>query len=236
MRKSIFSFAIAVFAISVSAQDLDKILNDHYKASAQDKISQIKTVTITGKLTAMGMESPLTMYQARPTKLRIETTIMGGKMVQTFNGTSGWLYAPSLGVTQPQEMGSEELKNVVNQAEINSPLWDYEAKGKKLELAGMTDDGSAYKVKLTTAEGTEMFICISKESSLMTKILTYQVVNGMESNIEIEFKDFKNVKGIPTAHYMSTKMSGQVFSTLTFESIEYNAELDASLFEKPSVE
>jgi outer membrane lipoprotein-sorting protein len=236
MRRLILLFTVAAFALSVSAQDLDKILNDHYKASGQDKISQIKTVTITGKLSTMGMESGLTMYQARPTKLRVEAFIMGGKMIQTYNGTTGWIYGPTIGITQPMEMSAADLKNVVSQAEINSPLWDYEAKGNKLELAGMSDDGSAYKVKLTTADGDEMFICISKETSLMSKVLTSQMVNGMESDIEIEFKDYKTVKGIPTAHYMGTKMGGQTMSTITFETIDYDKDLDPSLFEKPAIQ
>jgi len=236
MRKLIISFVLAGFAITLGAQDLDKILSDHYKASAQDKISQIKTVTMTGKVVAMGMESALTMYQARPSKFRMEMAIMGSDMITVFNGSKGWLYAPGMGIAQPQEMGAEELKNAVSQANIDSPLWDHEAKGNQLVLAGMSDDGSAYKVKLTTAEGTEMFICISKENYLLTKILTNQVVNGMESQIEMEFKDYKNVKGIPTAHYMGTKMGGQVISTFTFESIEYNKDLDPALFEKPAVQ
>lgn len=236
MRRLTISFVIATFALSLSAQDLDKILNDHYKASAQDKVSQINTVTMTGKLVAMGMESGLTMYQARPSNFRMEMAIMGSDMVTVFNGNTGWVYAPAMGITQPQEMGDEEIKNAISQANIDSPLWDYEAKGNKLELAGMSDDGSAYKVKLTTAEGTEMFICIGKESHLLTKILTNQVVNGMDSEIELEFKDYKNVKGIPTAHYMATKMGGQAVSTITFESIEYNTDLDPALFEKPAVE
>jgi hypothetical protein len=162
--------------------------------------------------------------------------IMGQKMIQTFNGSTGWLYAPAMGVTSPQEMGSDELKSIASQAEINSPLWDYKTKGNKAELAGSTADGSAHKVRITTAEGDEMTVSISKETSLISSILTSQVVNGMESEIVIKFKDYKQVKGIPAAHYMAVEMGGQPISTFTFESIEYDKKLDASLFEKPVVE
>lgn len=236
MRRLILSMAIGAFAISIFAQDLDKILKDHYKASGQEKISQISSATMKGKVVAMGMEAPISLYRARPGKFRMEMTMMGSVMLTIFNGTTGWIHAPGMGIAQPQEMGAEELKNVVNQADMDSPLWDYEAKGNKLEFAGTSDDGSDYKIKLTTAEGTEMFICINKETSLMSKIQTSQVVNGIESEIEVEFKDYKNVKGIPTAHYMGTKMGGQPISTINFESIEYNNKLDPALFEKPAVQ
>lgn len=236
MRRITISLAVAAIAVSLSAQDLDQILKDHYKASAQDKISQITSVSIQGKVSAMGMESGITLYQSRPSKLRIEAEIMGSKMIQTYNGTSGWIYAPAMGITQPQEMGADDLKNIMNQAEIDSPLWNYEARGRKLELTGTSDDGSEYKIKITDSDGDDMTVCISKETSLLTKVLATQNVNGMDAQIETELKDYKDVKGIPTAHYMATKMGGQAMSTITFESIEYNKDLDPALFEKPAVE
>jgi len=237
MRRITISFVLAVFAISLlSAQDLDKILNDHYKASGQDKISKITSVTSKGKNVAMGMEMGITLYQQRPDKLRVEADFAGSKIIQTYNGTTGWMYAPAMGITQPQEMGSQELKSIMSQADIDSPFWDYKAKGKNVELLGPTDVGTAYMLKVTDADGDALTICISKETSLISKVLTEQNVNGMDTEIEIEMKDYKVVKGIPTVHYIGTKMSGQLVSTMTFESVEYNKPIDSSKFEKPAVE
>ena len=236
MRRLFITLAIGGFAFSMSAQDLDKILNDHFKASAQDKMSKITSTSIQGKLVAMGMESGITIYQARPNKLRIEANIMGSKMIQTYNGKTGWTYAPAMGLSEPMEMGTEELKGVLNQANMDSPLWDYKAKGNKVELLGSSSDGSAYKLKLTSAEVGEMTIFLSKETSLISKISTVQNAQGMEMEIETELKDYKVVKGIPTAHYMGSKMGGQPISTITIESIEYDKTLDPALFEKPAVQ
>ena len=237
MRRITVFLAIAVIAISsVSAQDLSKILNDHYKASAQDKMSKITSATIKGNLSAMGMEMGLTLYQARPGKLRLEADLAGSKVIQTYNGTTGWTYAPAMGILQPQQLGAEELKSIVKQADMDSPLWDYKAKGNKVELLGSSDDGSAYKIKVTAAEGDQMTIFINKETSLISKMVSTQFANGMDMEIETEVKDYKNVKGIPVAHYLATKMGGQVVSTITFESVEYDQNLDASLFEKPVIE
>jgi len=237
MRRLTISFAIAVFAISsLAAQDLDKILNDHFKASAQDKMSEITSTTMKGRLVAMGMETDITILQARPNNVRIEMTLMGSKMITTFNGTTGWTYAPAMGVTEPLKMGTEELKVVLDQANMDSPLWNHKDKGYNLELLGTSEDGSAYKIKLTKADGSEMTIFISTETSLMSKVISSQNVNGMDAEIESEMKDYKTIKGIPVAHYMGSKMSGQTISTITFESIEFNKALDSSLFGKPVVE
>jgi outer membrane lipoprotein-sorting protein len=237
MRRLTISLVLAAFALSsLAAQDLDKILNDHFKASAQEKMSNITSTTMKGKVVAMGMETEITILQARPSNLRLETVIMGSDMIQTYNGTTGWTYAPAMGVPEPKEMGTEEVKIVLDQANMDSPLWGYKEKGNNLELLGTSEDGSAYKIKLTKAEGAEMVILISKESSLMTKLITSQSVNGMDTELEMEMKDYKTIKGVPVAHYMGSKMSGQLFSTITYESIEFNKTLDPSLFGKPVVE
>lgn len=236
MRKLTFSLVLACIAFSMSAQDLDKILNDHFKASAQDKLSEITSVSIQGKVVAMGMETTVSIFQKRPGKFRLETNLMGSKLIQTYNGSKGWTYAPGMGIAEPLEMGTEELKGVINQANMDSPLWDHEAKGNKVELLGSSEDGSAYKIKLSSAEMGEITVFISKETSLISKINSVQNAQGMEMEIESELKDYKTVKGIPTAHYLATKMGGQVMSTITFTSVEYNKSLDDSLFERPVVE
>jgi len=237
MRRLTISFLLAVFTItSLSAQDLDKILSDHYKASAQDKMAKITSTTMIGKSVAMGMETQMAIYQARPNNFRLEVNVMDSKIINTFNGTTGWLYAPIMGVTEAREMNQEELKTVLQQSNMDSPLWDYKAKGNSISLTGTTDDGSDYMLKLTTAEADEMTICISKKTFLISKVMTTQMAQGMENEIEMEMKDYKVVKGIPVAHYMVTKVGGQVMTTTTFETIEYNNKLDPSLFEKPAVD
>jgi outer membrane lipoprotein-sorting protein len=239
MRKIILSTALAVFAItSISAQNLDKVLNDFYKASAQEKMSKIKTVSTTGKISiaSMGMEAGIAIYQSRPNNLRIELNIQGSKIITTYNGTTGWMYAPAMGVSAPQEMGADELKTVQTQAEFESPLWKYEEKGHKAELDGESEDGKAHQVKLTMANGDVMTFLISKETNLLSGMTSNQVVMGSETEALSSMKDYKTVKGIPVAHYMSTSMAGQVVTTITMEKVEYNKELDAALFEKPVVE
>lgn len=239
MRKIILTTALAVFAItSVSAQNLDKVLNDYYKASAQEKMTKIKTIRTSGKnvYAAMGMETGFTLYQSRPGKLRVEADFQGSKIIQTYNGTTGWMYAPAMGINVPQELGSDELKAILTQAEFESPLWKYKEKGHQAELGGESEDGKAHQVKLTMKNGDVMTFLISKETKLLSGMTSNQVVQGNETEIQVKMKDYKTVKGIPVAHYMATSMAGQMVSTITIESIEYNKELDSALFEKPVVE
>ena len=125
-------------------------------------MSKVTSVTMNGKIASMGMEMSMTLYQSRPGKLRVEADFAGSKMIQTFDGTTGWLYAPAMGITEPQQMDSEQLKVILSQAEMDSPLWNAKEKGNTLELLGASEDGSANMIKLTSAEGDEMTLSISK--------------------------------------------------------------------------
>ena len=239
MRKLFISIAITAFALSsVQAQNLDQILKDHYKASGQEKMTKIKTKITVGKMTYVtaGMESPLTMYQARPNKLRMEAQIMGSQVIQTYNGTTGWMYAPAMGISSPQEMGSEEIKAVLQQVNFESQLWNYKEKGSTVELDGSSDDGSAHKLKMTQKDGEVMTLLLDKKSHLMTGVSMMQARGASETEVLSTTKDYKAVKGIQIPHYMSTKMNGELMLTMVIESIQLDKDIDPALFEKPIVE
>lgn len=239
MRKLFIFISITAFALSsVQAQNLDQILKDHYKASGQEKMSKVKTIITKGISTyAMaGIEAPFSLYQARPNMVRMQAEFQGSKIITTFNGTTGWMYAPAMGISQPQELGGEELKSVLDQANFESPLWNYKEKENTVELAGSSDDGSAHKVKLTKKDGESMTILIDKKSHLMTGMTSVQVMGGAEAEVEMTMKDYKSVKGIQTPYYMATKMDGEIMSTIVIESVEYDKAIDPALFEKPAVE
>jgi hypothetical protein len=239
MRRLLISTAILAFVLcSVQAQDLDQLLKDHYKASGQEQMTKIKTIITKGKIAyvAAGMETAITMYQARPNKLRLEADLMGSKVIQTYNGTSGWIYAPAMGLISPQEMGPDEIKVVLQQAQFESPLWNYKAKGSRVELAGSSEDGSAYKVKMTQSDGETMTLLIDKKTFLISGITSVQVMGGAETEVNISMKDYKAVKGIQSAHYLATKINGEIMVSMTVASIEFDKEIDPALFEKPATE
>jgi len=219
----------------VQAQNLEQILKDHFKASGQEKMTKVQTVVTVGKMTYVtaGMETSVTMYQSRPNKVRMEAQILGSRVVTTYNGTTGWMYAPAMGIAEPKEMESAEVNAVLQQVSFDSHLWNYKEKGNTLELAGSSDDGSAHKLKMTQKDGEVMTILIDKKSHLMIGTITQQVMGTTETKLENTMKDYKAVKGIQTPYYSSTKVNGELMMTMVIESIEYDKKIDPALFEKP---
>lgn len=201
-------------------------------------MEKIETILTKGKnsYSMAGIESGFTMYQARPNKLRIEANVQGTQLIQTYNGEKGWMYAPAMGINEPKELSDQELESILGQAEFENPLWNYEEKGHSLELLGSSEDGKEDHLKLTRENGDVLHFFISKDSHLITTIRSTQMMGGSEQDIEIKMKDYRKVKGIPVAHYLSTKIGGQIVYTITIEDIEYNKEMDSALFEKPELE
>lgn len=220
------------------AQSLEAILQDHYKAASQEKMQKIETIITHGKnmYSMAGIESGFTMYQSRPNKLRIEADVQGTKLIQTYNGEKGWIYAPAMGITQPKELSEQELETILNQAEFENPLWNYKEKGNALELIASSEDASSDHLKLTTEDGNVLNFFLDHKSHLITGIKSTQTMGGSEQEVEILMKDYKNIKGIPVAHYLVTKIGGQSVYTITIEEVEYNQDIDSTLFEKPLLE
>ena len=123
---------------SGSAQEmsLDSVLAKYYQASGMEKIKEWKTLTMTGKTSAQGMEFPLTVIMKRPGKLRTEVEVQGNKMLQVINGEAGWSVTPWSGSTDPQDMTQDEVKVMKEQTDFEGPLYQWKEKGHKAELIG----------------------------------------------------------------------------------------------------
>ena len=236
-RLTLFTLLV-LFCTSLLSQDIESILKEHYKASSAEKMAKVETIIVSGtnNLAMAGIESTFTAYQARPNLVRAEGEFQGSKVIQTYNGEQGWIYAPMMGIPEPKEMSGDELNALLSQAEFENALWNYQEKGHTVELVATQEEENVHQLKLTTSNGDVQDYMIDRKSYLINAIHTTQVMGGSENEIEILLSGYKNVKGIPVAHKVVTKMNGQVVTTLLIDKVEYNKKIDPSLFDKPSVE
>src|ERR1035438_9097749 len=80
-----------VLAISgkIFSQDAEEIVNKYIHAiGGLENIQAIKTIKLTGKVTAGGMDIPFTQTCKRPQMVLMESTIQGMTMKQAFDGRS----------------------------------------------------------------------------------------------------------------------------------------------------
>jgi outer membrane lipoprotein-sorting protein len=229
-------FCLFHLLIPSGAQELAAILDAHFKASAQERMKSVETIVTTGKnvLSSAGVESAFKVYQSRPGKLRIESDFQGSELIQTYNGETGWTYAPGLGLTEPVELKGLELETFLKQLQFENPLWNYAEKGASIELADPGEASAAFHLVLTSKDGAMQHFFIDRESYLVSAVKSTQLMGGSEAEIEVLPSDYKTIKGIPFAHHVVTKMNGQVVTTTRIEKVEVNRKLDPALFERPA--
>lgn len=237
--KKLFSFlTILILSASVNliAQDPDEILENYFEVIGQEKMLEFETFIYKGKIIQMGMELPMTMYQKRPAKARMEAEIQGAKIIQVYDGENGWSIIPMTGSMEPQDMGEDETKSMKQMADIDGDLYNWKKKGFDLTLIGEDDmEGTAvYKIKLVKPDGDEYIYYIDAENYVVLRVDSKIMMQGVQLEASSTFSNFKPVSGIVLPYSVEQEMNGQVVMQIVFDSVELDAEIPDSMFEKPS--
>ena len=240
MKKSIL-LVVSIFCLcsfSGMTQDLklEDVLSKYYEAVGIDHIKEWNTLTMTGKTTTQGMEFPFTILNKRPGKVRTEFEIQGNKMLQVFDGQTGWSVSPWSGSSEPQDMTPDEVKGMKEQADFEGSLFNWKEKGHKAELIGKEDlEGTpVYKIKVIRAdENTEIYF-IDAENFVPLKVASVAKIQGNETESESYPSNYKEVNGTMMPFVVENKYKGQTVSHIVMDKYEINKEIDDSLFVKPA--
>ena len=239
MKKSILIIVTLVSLLSFSGKtqemNQDEILAKYYQAIGIAHIQEWKTLIMSGKSTAQGMEFPVTIYMKRPDKIRVEVLIQGNKMVQVFDGQAGWSVAPWSGSSDPQDMTPDEVKGIKEQADFEGSLYNWKEKGHKVEWLGKQDmEGSnAYVIKVTRADENIETYYIDDENFVPIKIKSITKIQGNETESEAIPSNYKEVNGAMMPFSIENKYKGQTVSHVVIDKYEINGEVEDSLFVKP---
>lgn len=238
--RSLLTLAVAL-CLSLSAYadlTVDEILAKNFEAKGGvEKLKALQSVRFTGKM-AMGggMEAPISMTKKRPEMTRLDFTVQGMTGTQAYDGSTAWMVMPFLGKKDAEPMSGDMLREMKEQADFDGPTWDYKTKGHKVELIGKSDiEGtSAYKVKLTTKEGSESVIYIDADSFLEIKVEAKRKVQGQEVEGETSFGNYQEVDGLffPFAIEMKAK-GAPAGQTITIDKVEVNPTVADDTFKMP---
>ena len=237
MKKSIFtSLFVAFAALSfTTAQDLDKVLDNHFETIGQKNLSKIKTLQATGKAVMMGMENPFTMTSKRPDKMRITIEFQGAEIIQAYDGETAWMINPMMGSADPIDITGPEADGLKESGDLDGQLWNYKEKGHQLELEGTeeVDGAEAYVLKLTKKNGNIDYYYLESESYLLLKVKSKTMMNGSETETEALFSNYQDLEGYVMAYTIEQKSGGQTAVTIMMDDVKTNMPLDDSIFSKP---
>lgn len=236
MKKKFFTLLalinVAIFS-TIHAQTLNDILNKHFEAIGQDKLITAQSFSIKAKLSQMGMEMPMEMKINKSGKFLSTVTMQGEKMVQAFDGEKGWMIAPWISA-EPVELSGEQLKQAKDRANMEGELYNYESKGSSAKLIGKVnvDGKEAYKIKLTTSDGTSKDYFIDAQTNYIIKVKAQVSDQGQTVDLEQVMSDFKTIDGITMPMKIETK-SPMGTGIILMEEIKFDEKFDDSIFKKP---
>ncbi|MBN1253147.1 MAG: outer membrane lipoprotein-sorting protein [Bacteroidales bacterium] len=244
MKKTILILVTVIFStLGLKAQDMtiDQVLETYFETLGQEKLSAVTSITMTGKQMAQGMEFPFKVTIKRPNKLRLEATVQGNTMVQAFDGEKGWMIAPWLGTSDPQDVGEDQIKGFKEQADIDGKLFNWKEKGYTVELIGKEDmEGTeVYKIKLTEKPekegeaGDVTFYFVDAENFVVLKTTAKRILRGTEVSSDSYSSNYKEVEGIIFPFSIETKMDGNSVSQIVIEEVKFNEDIDDTIFSRP---
>jgi hypothetical protein len=237
--RHLFSVAALALASVSSAQTVDEILAKNFEAKGGlAKIRAVQSMRVTGKMTiGPGMEAPAVIEQKRGDKVRLDITFQG--MVLTpmvLNGTTGWKLMPIQGNPNPEALSPEEMKDALEQADMDGFLVDYKTKGHTIESLGKekVEGTDAYKLKVTLKSGDVRTVYIDTDSNLEIKIESKSTRRGTEIEGDTILGDYKEVEGLILAHSIDSGQKGAPGrQMITITKVEINPKLDDARFTMP---
>ena len=238
LRRALTGLVAGVaLAAPAPAQTVDELIARANEArGGLEKLRAVQSIRMKGKLTmGPGFEAPITIEMKRPRNARMEFTVQGMSGVQAYDGRQAWGISP-MGSRKPEPLPPEMARDLDNQADIDGPLVDYQAKGHKVELAGKekVEGKDAWKLKLTLKSGDVHYVYLDAGSHLEIRNAAKRTIQSTEVELENTIGDYREVGGLLWPHSIQSGATGRPEKqTVTFESIELNPAIEDGRFKMP---
>lgn len=234
---SLVSSALLLVAGPAVAQTADEILAKYFEVTGQEKMNKVTSMTMTGKLALGPNEAPVAIYSKRPNKTRWNITIQGRELTpQAYDGKDAWRLMNGYSL-EVQDIAGDDLKDLIEEADFDSPLYNYKDKGHAAEYMGEEDvEGTkALKIKLTKKSGNITYYFIDADSYVLLKSVSKSKRNGAEIESEAIFSNYQMFDGMAVPMSVEYRQVGApAGQKMTFEKADFTTPIDDSVFARPA--
>lgn len=241
----LFVFAIGVALLSAAAETekapaLDELVAKNIEAKGgANALKSLQSLKRTGKvLVNQGqVQFDYVETKKRPFQVREDATLQGMTAVQACDGKEGWQISPFSGRKDPERLSADDIKPLLEDAEIDGPLVNWKEKGSTIEYLGREDvDGtSAHKIKVARKNGDVNFVYLDPDHFLEIRILTQRVQHGAQQETETDVGDYEKAGGVFVPMSIEAGRKGDSNKQkIVFEKAEPNVPVDDAIFKFPT--
>jgi hypothetical protein len=231
-------FLAAIAAITLHAQTADDLVRRNLAAhGGVDKIKSVKSFRMTGKMQVGSFTAQIGREGLAPNMLRQTFTVQGMTEIDAYDGATGWKISPFEGRKDPELIGEDDLRELMEDADFYGPLVDYQQKGNKVEYLGhdTVDGDDALKLKVTLKNGDLAYYYLDPETFLEIRTEFVRYIRGSVQEDFRESGSYKQIDGVyfPFAYESGSKQNPSNTTKLTIDKIEVNIPLEKSHFQMP---
>ena len=242
---ALFVTGVTLISASAETQDqktstLDELVTKNIEAKGgAEALRALQSLRSNGKLIVNEGQLQLEYAQTkkRPGEVRSELSLQGMTAVQAYDGKEGWKISPFQGRKDPEKMSADDVKPLMEEAEIDGPLVDWKAKGSTLEYLGREDvEGtSAYKIKVVRKNGDVSFVYLDPDHFLEIRILTQRIEHGAQEEVETDVGDYEKIGGVFVPFSVESGRKGDPDKQkIVIEKAEANVPVDDAIFHFPA--
>ena len=233
------ALAIAGFNIAVSAQNAEELVAKNTQAKGGiEKIKAIKSLRMVGKLQQESFTAQIGEEARAPSALRQTLTVEGMTAIQAYDGSTGWQISPFQGRKDPELLGEDDLRELVEEADFYGPLIDAREKGNTIEFLGhdTVDGDDAYRLKVTLKNGDIIYYYLDPDTFLEIRTEKQQFIRGSVRETVIDLGSYKQVAGVyfPFSVESGPRQNPAEKAKVIYTKIEANVPLSDAEFKMPA--
>lgn len=207
---------------------MDVIENYIEALGGREKLESVKDMSMTMGATIQGMALTMKLKQKATGKMAMTVEMNGSVVNETrYDGEKAMVSA----MGQKQVLEGEDADAFKSQAMIHPEL-AYGKKGYELKLTGAekVDGEPAYKIEITSPDGSKSTEYFAIESGLKLKAVTVQ--DGPQGSVTVtnRFSDYQEVEGMMVPFQTEAEGMAPVPLTMKVQEVQINTGLEDEVF------
>jgi outer membrane lipoprotein-sorting protein len=245
---------VACSAASARAQTVDEVVAKNLEArGGVERLKALESAKITGDVVQQGVKVHLVTWAKRPNLMRREMegpappagspgaaklpASADGKVKVTvgFDGNTVWILNPLVN-SAPQQITGPQAEVAKQDADFDSILLDYKAKGHTIELLGTEpiDGKPTYHLKITKKNGLVQDYYLDAATGLERRTSSTIEQGANKVVVTTDLSDYRKVDGLTMPFKMEQSVNGTPIAQVTISSWEVNVPIDDALFKMPA--